>query len=45
VYDYGKSAYPKLNEQAWGAALVLIGGVLLINITVRLLSLRRRRST
>lgn len=45
VYDYGKSAYPKLNEQAWGAALVLIAGVLLVNVTVRLLSLRRRRST
>jgi phosphate transport system permease protein len=45
VYDYGKSAYPKLNEQAWGAALVLIAGVLIINITVRLLSLRRRRSS
>jgi phosphate transport system permease protein len=44
VYDYGKSAYPKLNEQAWGAALVLITGVLLVNVVVRLLSLRRRSS-
>ncbi len=45
VYDYGKSAYLKLNEQSWGAALVLIAGVLLVNVTVRLLSMRRRRSS
>lgn len=45
VYDYGKSAYPKLQEQAWGTALVLITAVLLVNILVRLLSARRRRLT
>jgi phosphate transport system permease protein len=45
VYDYGKSAYPKLQSQAWGAALVLITAVLLVNVTVRLLSMRRRRLT
>ena len=45
VYDYGKSAYPKLTEQAWGAALVLIAGVLLVNIAVRLLSFRKRART
>jgi phosphate transport system permease protein len=43
IYDYGKSAYPALQEQAWGTALVLIAGVLLVNVTVRLLSLRRKR--
>lgn len=43
VYDYGKSAYPKLQEQAWGTALVLISAVLLVNLAVRLLSARRRR--
>lgn len=42
IYDYGKSAYPKENAQAWGAALVLIALVLLLNIVVRLLSRRRR---
>jgi phosphate transport system permease protein len=44
IYDYGKSAYPDLQRQAWGTALVLIAGVLLVNVVVRLLSLRRRRS-
>lgn len=43
VYDYGKSAYPKLNDQAWGAALVLVACVLLVNLVVRLLSRRRPR--
>jgi phosphate transport system permease protein len=43
IYDYGKSAYPSLQAQAWGTALVLIGGVLLVNVTVRLLSMRRNR--
>lgn len=43
VYDYGKSAYPKLQEQAWGTALVLITAVLLVNLAVRLLSARRKR--
>lgn len=43
IYDYGKSAYPALQAQAWGTALVLIVGVLLVNVVVRLLSLRRRR--
>ncbi|HLF16092.1 MAG TPA: phosphate ABC transporter permease PstA [Candidatus Thermoplasmatota archaeon] len=43
IYDYGKSAYPKLVEQAWGAALVLITGVLVLNLAVRLLARSRRR--
>ena len=44
IYDYGKSAYPKLQEQAWGAALVLILMVLALNLLVRGLSrLRERR--
>lgn len=42
VYGFGKSASPEENAFAWGAALVLIAGVLLVNVTVRLLSLRRR---
>lgn len=43
AYDYGKSAYPKLLEQAWGVALVLIAFVFAINLAVRLMSLKRRR--
>ncbi|HET6399128.1 MAG TPA: phosphate ABC transporter permease PstA [Candidatus Thermoplasmatota archaeon] len=41
IYDYGKSAYPKLNEQAWGAALVLLTMILALNLVVRLVSRRR----
>jgi phosphate transport system permease protein len=43
IYSYGKSAVPKLQEQAWGAALVLIAGILLVNLLVRFLSRRRTR--
>jgi phosphate transport system permease protein len=45
IYDYGKAAYPKLNDHAWGAALVLLSMVLLVNIAVRLLAWRRTRHT
>lgn len=41
VYDYGKSAFPKLQDQAWGAALVLLALVLLVNVGVRLLARRK----
>lgn len=44
VYTWGKSASPEENAFAWGAALVLIAGVLAIHLAVRLLSLRRRRA-
>lgn len=43
IYNYGKSAYPKLQEQAWGAALVLIVAILVLNIVVRVLSRRQHR--
>jgi phosphate transport system permease protein len=42
IYNYGKSATPKLVEQAWGAALVLIGSILAVNLLVRFLSRARR---
>lgn len=45
IYDYGKSAYPKLQDQAWGTAMVLILAILGINVVVRLLSMRRRKLT
>jgi phosphate transport system permease protein len=41
IYDYNKSAVPKLNEQSWGIALVLLVFVLAINVGVRLLSRRK----
>lgn len=41
VYDYGKSAFPKLQDQSWGAALVLLALVLLVNVSVRLLARRK----
>lgn len=44
VYDYGKSAFPKLQDQAWGAALVLLVLVLVINIAVRLLARKHTRA-
>jgi phosphate transport system permease protein len=41
IYDYNKNAIPKLQDQSWGIALVLITLVLAINILVRLVSRRR----
>ena len=41
IYDYNKNAIPKLQEQSWGIALVLITLVLAINVAVRLLSRKR----
>jgi len=43
IYDYYKQR-GDLEGQAWGAALVLIAMILLLNICVRLLSARRSRS-
>ena len=42
IYDYYK-ARGDLEGPAWGAALVLIAMILVLNLTVRLLSMRRRR--
>lgn len=41
IYDYGRSAQDELQAQSWGAALVLIAAILILNVTVRLLSRRR----
>ncbi len=44
IYNYGKASSPEQNAQGWGAALVLITLVLLLNLVVRGLSrLRMRR--
>jgi phosphate transport system permease protein len=45
IYSYGKNPAPKLQAQAWGAALVLIGAILALNLLVRLLSRKRRFAT
>lgn len=45
VYTYGNSAYPNQIRQAWGAALVLILLVLIVNLSVRFLARRRVRSS
>jgi len=41
IYQYSKSAVDVRVQQGWGAALVLITGVLAVNVLVRLLSRRR----
>ena len=43
VYNYITDANDSKVAQGWGAALVLISGVLLLNIVVRLLTRTRRR--
>ncbi|MEA3203147.1 MAG: phosphate transport system permease protein [Thermoplasmata archaeon] len=42
IYSWGKSAYDKQVEQAWGAALVLIAAILAVNLLVRFLARARR---
>lgn len=42
IYDYFKTGEPRLVDQAWGAALVLIGMILVVNLAVRFVSLRSR---
>jgi phosphate transport system permease protein len=41
VFAYAISAYPEWKRQAWAAALVLLGVVMLLNFGVRLLARRR----
>jgi phosphate transport system permease protein len=40
IYDYGTSPYEDYNRQAWAAALVLLGFVLLVNVLSRLVLAR-----
>jgi phosphate transport system permease protein len=40
IYNNARQPFPKLNEQAWGAAFLLLLAVLAINILVRFRSLR-----
>jgi len=43
IYENARQPYPALNEQAWGAAFLLLLAVLIINILVRARSLRGPR--
>jgi phosphate transport system permease protein len=43
IYENARQPYPALNQQAWGAAFLLLLAVLIINILVRARSLRRPR--
>ncbi len=45
VYTYAISAYPDWREKAWGTALVLIGFVLILNLSARGLTYWRTRRT
>jgi phosphate transport system permease protein len=43
IYGFGKSPDPILVDRSWGAALVFIVGILVLNVVVRLLARSRRR--
>jgi len=41
IYEYGLSPYDDYHRQAWAAALILLGLVLLVNVLSRLVLARR----
>jgi phosphate transport system permease protein len=43
VYNYAQSAFPEWHTIAWGGAIMLLVGVLLLSITARILSSRQQR--
>jgi len=43
VYNYAQSAYPAWRALAWGGALMLLVGVLVLSVTARMLSIRQQR--
>jgi len=45
VYNYAQSSYPAWRTLAWGGALMLLLGVLVLSITARILSVRQQRRT
>jgi phosphate transport system permease protein len=45
VYNYPQSPFPDLHTIAWGGAVMLLVGVLLLSITARILSSRQQRRT
>ncbi len=42
IFNYATSPYEEWHKIAWGASLVLIGFVLLLNLSARLFAIRRR---
>jgi phosphate transport system permease protein len=45
VFNYAQSPFPDLHTMAWGGAVMLLMGVLLLSITARILSSRQQRRT
>jgi phosphate transport system permease protein len=43
VYNYAQSAFPAWRTLAWGGALMLLVGVLVLSVTARMLSIRQQR--
>jgi len=43
IFEYSESPDPKDHAQAWAAALVLIGFILVASLTARALAARSRR--
>jgi len=43
IYGFGKRAEPEYVERSWGAALVFMAIILLLNVTVRVLARSRRK--
>ena len=43
IYNYASSPFPDWQEQAWGAALVLVTTILILNITAQLFIVVRNR--
>ena len=43
VYNYAQSAYPAWRALAWGGALMLLVGVLVLSVTARMLAIRQQR--
>ncbi len=43
VYNYAQVPFENLHTIAWGGAIMLLGGVLLLSITARILSTRQQR--
>jgi phosphate transport system permease protein len=45
IFELASSPNPSAVTQAWGAALVLLGGILIANVAARVLLARSRRRT
>jgi phosphate transport system permease protein len=43
IYNYARQPLESLQQLAWGGAVILLAGVLLLSITARVLSIRQDR--